>query len=466
MADAPAIEADETDGPVAPPVTRWYAVIVLCVALLHSFADRLVINLVVDPIRADLSLTDVEISLLQGAGFAVIFALAALPCGRLADSVNRRNLVAVGLVVWSAATIACGLASDFWSFLAARIAVGLGEAALVPAASSLIIDLFSPRRRGIALGIFSLGATFGTGCALFGGGLVLSGIEAGWFRTVPGFGALVPWRQLMIVIGIPGVLLLPFVLVVVEPVRRHTAGLLAVLDVIRRLVADNGRVLRVCLVKGALSAGDYGLISWLPTLLRRNYGMTALEAGSMVAGAITVSGLVASLLGGAISDWLVRRWGTRSRAATLLGCYALTLCGAVAFLVVDRSELVALAFAVWALGSISGYVVGHVVMQENVPNEMRATTIALSLTITALLGIGLGPTLVPLVARHGFGREAALQSAMGVVSLLAALLAFVVIWPVIRTSVSALGGHAVGRVSISARARRRSPVEKPSSKRP
>uniref|UniRef100_UPI003101218E MFS transporter n=1 Tax=Neorhizobium sp. EC2-8 TaxID=3129230 RepID=UPI003101218E len=112
----------------SPSVTAgWYAVTVLCVALLVSYTDRLILNLVVDPIRVDLILTDVEISLLQGAGFALIFAIAGLPCGRLADSINRRNLIAAGVLLWSMATVACGLSLGFWSFFGARVAVGMGR---------------------------------------------------------------------------------------------------------------------------------------------------------------------------------------------------------------------------------------------------------------------------------------------------------------------------------------------------
>ena len=416
----------------------WYAVVILCLALLVSFTDRLVINLVVDPIRAELTLTDFEISLLQGAGFAVIFALAGVPCGRLADSANRRNVIMAGITLWSAATIACGLAGDFWSFFAARVGVGLGEAALIPAASSLIIDCFSPRRRGIALGTFSLGATFGTGTALFVGGLVLAWSAAGLLEPLPLIGPMAPWRQLFVLVGMPGLVLLPLLLLIREPERRHSAGLLPLAGVLRKLVADNGAVLRVCLVKGALGIGDYALISWLPTLLQRTHGMTPLEAGSLVALSITTSGVIASLAGGALSDWMVRRWGVPTRVVLLLGCYTLTIAGASATFFAGTGQLAALAFAVWALGSISGYVIGHVVMQESVPNEMRATTIALSLTITALLGIGLGPSLVPLVAEHVFGGEGGLQPAMATVALVAALLAFAVIWPPIRKGLVAL----------------------------
>ncbi|PVM82152.1 MFS transporter [Caulobacter endophyticus] len=419
----------QTNGGVGSSAAGWCAVALLCAALLLSLTDRLIINLVVDPIRADLRLTDLDISLLQGAGFAVIFALAGLPAGRLADRVNRRNLIAGGLALWSAATIACGLAGDFWSFLAARIAVGLGEAALVPAAASLIVDSFSPRRRGLALGVFSLGATFGAGSALFLGGVLLGWIEAGWFAWAPGIALLASWRQLLVLAGLPGFLLLPLLFLIREPMRRHSAGLIAISGVLSRLAADNGMVLRVCLVKGALGVGDYALIAWLPTLLQRSHGMTALEAGGLVGLSLTASGVVASVAGGALSDRLAQRWGAPSRIALLLACYLLALAGAVSTLFAQTGGQIALSFAIWALGSISGYVIGHVVMQESVPNEMRATTVALSLAVTALVGIGLGPTLVPLVAQHVFGGETALQPAMSAISVGAALLALLVIWP-------------------------------------
>lgn len=423
-----------------PPstMTGWYAVTVLCIALLVSYTDRLIINLVVDPIRSDLGLSDVEVSLLQGAGFAIIFALAGLPSGRLADAVNRRNLIVAGVLLWSAATVGCGLASDFWSFFCARLAVGMGEAALVPAASSLIIDFFSPRQRGTALGVFSLGATFGAGGSLLIGGILLRGIEAGVFTSLPLFSELTPWRQVMILVALPGFALVPLLLSIAEPVRQNRSGLLRLSQVLRRLLANNGTVLRVCMVKGVLAIGDHGLFAWMPTLLQRVYGMTAVEVGSLLLLAVSVSGATASLLGGALSDWFSRRWGVPTRVVLLLGCYLMTIFGAMMVFFAGTGHQAALAMGIWAFGSIGGYVIGHVVMQESVPSEMRATTIALSLTFIGLIGIGLGPTLVPLVALHGFGGEAALQPAMGTVSLVAAMLAFVVIWPPIRVGLAVL----------------------------
>jgi MFS family permease len=426
-----------------PPLTArgWYVVFVLCFGLFLSYTDRFILNLVVDPIRADLTLTDVQISLLQGAGFALIYALAGLPFGRLADSVNRRNLIVGGMLLWSAATVACGVASDFWSFFAARFAVGLGEAALIPAASSLIIDCFSARRRGVALGVFSLGAVLGTGVALLIGGVILDLIEAGRLLWLPWIGRLAPWRQLMVLAGLPGFVLLPLLLWIAEPARQHRSGILPIPDVVRRLIANNGAVLRVCLVKATLSVGDNGLISWMPTLFQRNYGLSPLEVGSILALSVSLSGAIASVAGGAVSDWFVRRWGIQSRVVLLLGCYSLTVIGALAVFFAGTEEQLVAALAVWVFGSISGYVIGHIVMQEWVPNEMRATTIALSMTTTALIGMALGPTLVAVVAEHAIGGEKALQPAMGTVSVIAALLALCVIWPPIRSGITALRSH-------------------------
>ena len=242
----------------------------------------------------------------------------------------------------------------------------------------------------------------------------------------------------MVLVGLPGIALQPLLLLIAEPARQHTSGLLPLCGRPPTPVADNGTVLRVCLVKGALAIGDYGLIAWLPTLLQRTYAKTPLEAGGLVALSITISGVIASVAGGALSDWFARRWGFRTRVVILLGCYLLTIGGASAVFFAGTGEQVAWAFGIWALGSISGYVIGHVVMQEGVPNEMRATTIALSLTVTALIGISLGPTLVPLVAKVGFGPDASLQPAMGIVSLFAALLALVIVWPPIRRGLAVL----------------------------
>lgn len=113
--------------------------------------------------------------------------------------------------------------------------------------------------------------------------MLLGWIDAGWFDRAPVIAELAQWRKLLVLVGVPGIVLQAFLFLIPEPARRHSFGLLPLSDVVRRLVADNGTVLRVCVVKGALGIGDYGLVAWLPTLLQRAYGMTPLEAGGILA---------------------------------------------------------------------------------------------------------------------------------------------------------------------------------------
>ncbi|WP_252181109.1 MFS transporter [Azospirillum sp. B4] len=401
-----------------------YTVAVLCLTLILSFIDRFVINLVVDPIRAELGLSDVEVSLLQGAGFALIFAVAALPAGRLADRLNRPRLIAAGVIVWSFGTIACGISEGFRGFFVARVFLGFGEAALIPAASSLIIDGFSAARRGTALGIFSLGSTSGSGIALIVGGAVLGYLQTST-AALPVIASLAPWRQLMILMGIPGFFFVPLLLLIREPAHGHRPAPPALPLFLRNLRAERCLVPRLCLAKGVMSLGDYGMAAWLPTLLMRHYAATPAAAGATIGIATALPGVIGSIAGGMLVDWSARRHGVSTRANLILGSYGVALCGAVLIGLGSSSLQIGLAFAIWVAGSVSGSVVGRVTMQEHVPGNMRATTVALSITTTALIGIAVGPTLVPGVAGLMSGAGHALQYALvavGVVSVVPALL--------------------------------------------
>lgn len=136
-----------------------YVVLVLLCAYVLSYIDRQILALLVGPIKADLGLSDTQIGLLQGLAFAVLFAIAGLPLGWWADRGDRRRIIAMGVGVWSLMTALCGTARSFTHLFLARAGVGIGEAALVPAAYSMISDLVPPERRGRALGLLPLACT-------------------------------------------------------------------------------------------------------------------------------------------------------------------------------------------------------------------------------------------------------------------------------------------------------------------
>ena len=132
--------------------SAWYIVAVLTLAYTFSYVDRSILGLMVGPIREDLQISDTEFSLLAGLAFALFYTLLGIPIARLADRTNRRNLIAAGIALWSLMTAVCGLARSFGQLFVARVGVGVGEAALSPAAYSMIADLFPKERLGRALG--------------------------------------------------------------------------------------------------------------------------------------------------------------------------------------------------------------------------------------------------------------------------------------------------------------------------
>ena len=203
-----------------PPVGyAWYVVSVLTVAYIFAFVDRQILNLLVRPIRRDLSITDTQMSLLMGFSFAVFYSIFGFPLGRLADFKSRRTIVALGMVCWSFLTAGCGLARHFWHFLILRMGVGVGEAALSPSAYSLISDYFPKERRATAMSVYSMAYYIGSGLALVLGGLVVGYASGKGNWVLPIVGAIRPWQLIFFIVGLPGVLFALLMYTVKEPTR-------------------------------------------------------------------------------------------------------------------------------------------------------------------------------------------------------------------------------------------------------
>ena len=156
------------------PVVAWTTLAILFLAYISSFVDRMIISLLVEPIKADFQISDTQISLLLGLSFAIFYCLAALPIGRLVDIWSRKKIVTVGITLWSFMTALCGLAQNYTQLFLARIGVGVGEASLAPAAYSMLADSFPPKKLGLAMGVFTMGTAVGAGLALIIGGAIIS----------------------------------------------------------------------------------------------------------------------------------------------------------------------------------------------------------------------------------------------------------------------------------------------------
>ncbi|MDE2619083.1 MAG: MFS transporter [Sphingomonadales bacterium] len=181
------------------------ALAVFLAAYVLSFVDRQILGLMVDPIRRDLGLSDLQIGLLQGAAFALLYATLGVPFGMSVDRWSRRNLIVGGIITWSVATALCGLAGSFAALFAARVLVGVGEATLSPAVHSYLSDAYPRHRLARAMAIYNLGITLGSGMALIIGGWVVALIARSGMAEIPGLGALQPWQAAFLAVAAPGV---------------------------------------------------------------------------------------------------------------------------------------------------------------------------------------------------------------------------------------------------------------------
>lgn len=411
-------------------LSAWTTVTILMVAYVLSFIDRQILNLLVGPIRRDLVISDTQMSLLMGLSFALFYTVCGIPLGRLADTRSRRGLIALGVLFWSAATAACGMAKLYWQFLICRVGVGVGEAALSPAAYSLIADSFPPQRRATAMAVYGMGVYLGSGIAFLLGGLVIQFASAQGDLQLPLLGEVRPWQLIFLILGGAGVLFSLVMLAVREPVRRGVgAGVAVPLADVGRYIRSNRRtVLCHNLGFAGLSLAGYGSAAWIPTFFIRTYGWDAGQVGIVYGGIVAVFGCLGIVFGGRLADWLAKHG--RDDANMRVGLYAAV--GALPFVVAFPLmgdalwACVLLAPAVFFLSMPFG--VAPAAIQEIMPNSMRGQASAIYLFVITLIGLGLGPTAVALVTDFVFADDNALRYSLLIVTGLAVCSSIVLLW--------------------------------------
>jgi MFS family permease len=373
---------------------------VFTLAALLSYTDRQILNLLVDPLRHDLGISDTQVSLLQGAAFAVLYCFLGLPLGRSADILPRRLVIMVGVALWSAGTAACGLATSFGALFACRLCVGIGEAALAPAALSMIADYFAPDRRSTAIGVFLAGMVVGSGASAAFGGLLLRAVQANVFAWIPGLEHLAPWREVLLILGLGGIPIFLMMLAVPEPARQGRTGDASHAPPLSAVVAEFARrrqTLAPLYLALAVSAiNDYALYAWTPAFLMRNLSWPAAAAGSALGIAGAVCGIAGTLGGGIVADRFASGGGgVHRRLLVACAAAALSITGGFVGLSSRAPALLAL-FSLWVLASSMLGTIGIAVVQELLPSQMRGVGTALISFGNTILGLGLGPTLVAL----------------------------------------------------------------------
>lgn len=361
----------------------WRVLFLLFLVNVFNYFDRVVPSIVMEPIRLEWSLTDFQIGLL-GTAFTLVYAIAGIPLGRMADNGSRKRIMGWGLLVWSALTAVNGAVQGFWGFLLARMGVGIGEASYGPAANSLIGDMFPANRRARAMGIFMLGLPLGLLLAFFTTGAI---VEA--------FGS---WRAPFFIAAVPGIILAAFIFIIREP-QRGAAEVVAIDSApIRQPIR---KILSIPTMWWLTLAGlcynfaTYANSSFMVPMLQRYFALELSQAAMSVGIIIGVTGLFALPLGGWIADRLHMRMANGRLLFGGISLLLTSLCTGIA-LVAGKID-VAVFVGLFALGWVFAYnfyTCVYTSVQDVVEPRLRATAMALFLAGLYLLGGGLGPVMV------------------------------------------------------------------------
>ncbi|MGE6791710.1 Predicted arabinose efflux permease, MFS family [Pseudomonas guineae] len=367
----------------------WRILFLLFLANLFNFFDRTIPAIIIEPIRMEWNLSDLQLGLI-GTAFTIVYAIAGVPLGRMADTGARRKIMGWGLAVWSGLTAVNGLAWNFWSFLLIRMGVGIGEASYAPAANSLIGDLFPAHKRARAMGIFMLGLPLGLLLAFFTIGAMVKAFDS--------------WRAPFFIAAVPGVILALFMFFIKEPARGAAEQVKSqttpVDKPVRKVLAI--RTFWWLVVAGlTFNFATYACNSFMVPMLQR-YFLMPLEQAAMATGVIVgLTGLVGLTLGGWLADKIHQRW----QSGRLLFAAVSMLIASVATgyaLFAGRVEI-AVFVALFSLGwlfAYNFYTCVYTAIQDVIEPRLRATAMALFFAGLYLLGGGLGPVAVGVLSDH------------------------------------------------------------------
>lgn len=399
----------------------WYVTSVLLLGYTFSFVDRQVLNLLVEPIRLDLGITDTQISFLQGFAFVITYVAMSIPIGRMVDKFNRIRIMIGGILVWSVTTIACGLSGNYTQLLGARLGVGAGEAAMTPAAWSVLADYFHPDKLARPISVYLMGPYLGAGIAMIAGAEVLDWTRNTTELTLPLLGTVAPWQFTFIAVGLPGFLIAALFLTLREPKRTGRK------DVHMEVPPWSevwGFMLKHKRIYVALHLGVpflvvllYGLQGWVPTVLVRVYEWDLAQAGRIYGFIALLAGSAGVLTGPFVARAFERRGNTAAALrVAIIGAFAAT-CFLVA-LPFQADAYLALAciagasFAVTLPLALTGTAIQHVT-----PNEMRGVVNGTYVVSTNIIGMALGSFFVAASTDYVFGDPKAVAKSLGLVAL-------------------------------------------------
>lgn len=397
----------------------WVMIIILSMLFVMSTVDRFVLGLLVEPLKQDLGISDVQLGLLFGSAFAIFYGAVTIPMARIADRGHRVRLIVFGVVLWCTCTVLSSMATSFIMLLILRIGLAVGESALVPAGYSIIGDALPPHRRTLGATVFNVfGMAGAAGAYIITSAAISLTYELHSDGFLTGFRV---WQAVFILVGLPGLVLAGLLaLIGREPARSSAAGekdAASLIDVLRFARAQGWLYPGLFLGAGCVQLATNAFLAWGPTYLSRAFGLSIVEAGRIY-GIYNVGAFVSgSLAVPAFGAWLGRR---RHDAVVIIGVTCAVLAGIFCVAAVFQSNpfsflvcvFVGLFFAMGGAGNML------TMLHFFTPSRMRATLVALSLICLTTIALGVAPPLVGAISTNFATGDAALGLGLGVVAAL------------------------------------------------
>lgn len=397
------------------PRYSWFVVFILTLALILAFADRFILSLLVEPIKDEFSLSDTEIGLLQGLPFGVFYTFFAIPLGRLADNWNRKKLLLCCIFIWSIMTAVCGLARSYAFLFMARIGVATGEAGLGPITMTLISDYFPKEKRTKPFGVFLSGTHIGGGLALIIGGAIVEMVASGEGVTLPFFGPLKAWQMAFILVGLPGLLILPLVAIIKEPKRQGGDEKFKIGEVLQFIRKHWRAYSAIFLGMSCMGTVASSINAWGPAMFMRIYGWDFEQIGFGFGGAILLGGVGGSLMAGSVEGYFFNRGYQDAKIRSIALCGFLMAPVSFAGIVSGDPLLAFCGITVTVFLFAIPLVLGPAAIMAITPGRLRGQAGAIYIVFIGLLGGFVGPMFVPLLTDFVFQDDAMMPYSLAIV---------------------------------------------------
>lgn len=408
----------------------WYALVVLTLANVSGFVDRQILSLLTVPLKRDLQLSDTQVSLLIGLGFAVFYSLLGLPIGRWVDRGMRPRIVALGAALWSVMTLLTGITRGYGQLFLARVGVGVGEATLGPAAVSIIADQFPREKLGTAMSTYMVGTFAGSGVAYALGAYIVGRVDQPGMITLPLVGEIFPWQTVFFWIGAPGLLVALLALSIREPRREadpaaasrvpsapSAASSVGFADV-WQYVRGNLRTIGALSLGFAFSASvNYGVGAWMAAFFVRTHAWSIEQAGTLQGVLTFTIGPIGVMAGGRLNDWLLRRGHVDAPLRVgLLGALGMAVFAGL-YPAVPSAMVAAVLLIPVNLFAAMPWGAANAAIAEAMPARLRGQGSAIYQLVVNLVSGVLGPTAVALVTDRVFGDERMLRWSLVIASI-------------------------------------------------